>query len=304
MKSILYFFLLLPYFVFAQQLPEGSHFANTNFAFNPALTATSDYLEAHALYRREWTGFDQVPRNISAGLQYPIIGSNMSLGLLLQQDEVGVFRQTDVRLSYAYHVPIASSQRLSFGLSVNLSQSRYAANEVIATDESDVFFIEGEGSKFQTNAGFGISYATLGVNEYQKSHFFLAAGINQLIPSDLIFDDLSKTANFRRVMHVFGTLGYRFQLDFAYVEPSLQINYVAENVTKFRFHLNYEMEDAFWAGVSLDSNVRFGGQAGVILREQTDGQFRIGAQMSYGGSTLTKVQGLGYSVIVGYSFGL
>lgn len=305
MKSIIYLLCsFFPICLTAQQLSESSFFNTSNFAYNPALTATSDVLEAHAIYRQEWTGFDKAPRNISAGLQYPIINNNMGLGLHIAQDEVGVFQMTDIGIHYAYHVPITSHQRLSFGLAIHFDQYRFKENEIIATDNGDALWTEGEDSQIQTNAGIGLSYATLGINEYQKSYFFLAAGANQVVPNDLIFDDLSKTANFRRALHFFGILGYRFQLNYAHIEPSIQINNVAGNVTKIRFHLNYEMEDAFWVGFALDSNVRVAFQGGVILREQRDGQFRIGGQASYGTSTLTNAQGAGYSIFVGYLLGL
>jgi type IX secretion system PorP/SprF family membrane protein len=305
MKSILFFLCsCFPICLTAQQLSESSHFNNANFAYNPALTATSDVLEAHAIYRQEWTGFDQAPRNISAGLQYPIVNNNMGLGLHIAQDEVGAFQMTDIGISYAYHVPIASNQLLSIGLAVHFDQYRFKENEVIATDGSDALWVEGEDSQIQTNAGIGVSYATIGLNQFQKSYFFCSIGANQIILNDVIFSGLSEAANFRRAIHAVVLIGYRFQLDYAQIEPSLQINNVAGNITKFRFHLNYEMEDAFWVGFAIDSNVRVAFQGGVLIGEQRVGQFRIGAQVSYGTSTVTEAQGLGYSVFVGYSLWL
>ena len=305
MKSIItILFLFMASYTFAQQNPEGSEFANTNFAFNPALTGNGDYLEAHALYRKEWTGFEESPQNLSIGLQYPFLNNNTAVGLHISQDQLGVFRQTNLSLNYAYHIPLGAGNTLSFGLGVHLSQYRVKESVVIATDENDPFFVEGSATQFQANAGAGFSFATKDIDDYNKSYFFLSTGANQIAPNDLIFNNLSKISNFRRVLHVFGQLGYRFQLDYAHVEPSLQINYVVGNVTKYRFHLNFEMDDSFWAGIALDSNLRFGFQGGIILRERQDGQIRIGGLASYGASILTQVQGLGYSIFVGYSFGL
>jgi len=302
--KLILFLILIPFLIKAQQLTESSEFSNTNFVFNPAQTAQNDYLEAHALYRREWTGFDQAPRNLNVGLQFPFVNNNAGVGLNVHQDQLGVFRQTDISLSYAYHVPIASGQTLSFGLAVHLSQFRIKESEIIATDGNDDFAVEGSGSEFQANVGAGFSYQTKSFDDIGQSYFFLAAGVNQLIPNDLIFNDVSKSANFNRVLHIFGNIGYRFQLDYAFVEPSLQFNSVTGNVSKFRFHVNYELEDRFWAGLALDSNVRVGLQGGVIVNETDSGQIRIGGLASYGASTITESQGLGYSIYLGYLFGL
>ena len=160
MKSFIYLFLFcFPLFAKAQQLPESSPFTNTNFAYNPALTGGNDYLEAHALYRREWIGFEEAPRTLSIGLQYPFVNNNMALGLHLSQDEIGVFQYTKMSINYAYHVPIASNHQLSFGIAIHLGQYRFKLDDVIATDEDDFFLLEGNSSAFQGNAGFGISYS-------------------------------------------------------------------------------------------------------------------------------------------------
>ena len=84
----------------------------------------------------------------------------------------------------------------------------------------------------------------------------------------------------------------------------MQINYVAENISKYSLHINFEMENAFWAGLYIDSNVRIGAQGGIIFRERRDGQFRIGGQVNYGTATLTQSQGLGFAVLVSYAFEL
>lgn len=274
--SLIFGFVLMVVLLKAQQNPVSPLFPGTQFGWNPGMTAAWNYLEANATYTQQWAGFDAAPRQISLGIQYPFAGLNMGLGMQLLRDETGPLQQTGIQLAYAYHIPLGYNQRLSLGVSAKASQLRYDPSKELAVDLSDPLLLEGIASTQHFNFSAGAFYRTADLDDWTEAHFFAGLSLQQVIPQDLLLVENNNSINFRREWQAYALIGYRFDLDGAFIEPSLQVDYAFENIYLPRFNLLFEMEDAFWAGLAMDGTFSASLQLGYVINTGNYWNLRLG----------------------------
>jgi type IX secretion system PorP/SprF family membrane protein len=272
--------------------------------WNPAMTAPWSYVEAQAVYHQQWLGFAGAPQTLLAEAHLPILDYNMSVGLQLQNDQAGPLRQTGVSLLYAYQLRLDYNQRLAIGLMANFSQFGFDGSELAAFDPDDLLLGNMEGTTNQTNFGLGLYYTSADPEDYDETYLFAGLSAQQVMPGQLRFAEVNETANFERVLHGFGLLGYHIDQGNGYLEPSLQVLYASNNILHFQAGLQYEMYDTFWTGLSLDSSFRSGFQLGYIVGDRDRGSLRIGTMASFNISSRGQEQGTSLQVLVGYRYAL
>lgn len=297
-------FLTMVLVLKAQQNPVAPLFPGTQFGWNPGMTAAWNYLEANATYTQQFAGFDQAPRQIGLGVQYPFEGLNMGLGLQLLQDETGPLQQTGIHLAYAYHIPLGYGHRLSLGIAARVSQLRYDPSKELAVDLNDPLLLDGIANAQHYNFSAGAFYRTADMEDWTESHFFAGLSLQQAIPQDLLLVEDITSINFRREWHGYALVGYRFDLDGAFIEPSLQLDYAFENVFLPRFNLLFEMQDAFWAGLALDGSFSASLQLGYVINTGNYWNIRLGAFASRNINQQNVNLGNSYGLIAAYRFEL
>ena len=114
MKKLLLFILLFCAFEInfsnAQQAPLMSHYMFNGLLINPAYAGSKEYTSATMLYRRQWVGIEGAPVTSSASIHGLLKKKKLGLGLLFQQDKIGVTKQTDVYTTLAYHLPVGNGK--------------------------------------------------------------------------------------------------------------------------------------------------------------------------------------------------
>ncbi|MEL7220780.1 MAG: PorP/SprF family type IX secretion system membrane protein [Bacteroidota bacterium] len=305
MKYLLLLCCSWPLLLWSQQIPNITASNSMQFAWNPAMTAPWESLEASAVYHQHWLGFEDAPRTLTAGFQAPIQSLNMSLGLQLVQDNVGLLQQTGLSFAYAYHLDMGGQGRLALGLLANYSQYRFDGTNVLAYDLDDnLLAADGEGTSNAPNFSAGVYYTSVGADDYDESHFYMGISAMQAIPNNLRFDDVNEQAIIRQDLHAFANIGYRFVTNSGVLEPSLRALYAASNIMHFQLDLKYEAYETFWMGFFLDSAFRLGLQAGYIVPDIGDGDLLLGLSSSYKISPSGNEQGLSYQGLMTYRYNL
>ncbi len=299
-------FMFLPFAAKAQQLPDRSPFTDISFIWNPAMTAVWDYWELAANYRQQWVGFDDAPLTASLAVQYPFQKSNTSIGGFFFHDETRPLQSNVAGFNYAYKLKPRRRKagQLSFGLSTTLQQFTADGVDVVVNDDDDLSVPRGEVTTIIPNAGAGVFYTSYSRGDFEKSFFFAGLGANQLVPFDLKFRASGSVANFKRAVHANATFGYRSVKENMFFEPSVWINYSAQNVVDANLTLKMEKQDAFWAGLTYSTNQTLAIQLGYILLKglPKDAVMRIGAMGSYNIGTFGRARGLGYEFYAAYRF--
>lgn len=294
----------------AQQLPDGGPFQETQFIWNPAMTAPWEYWELGVTYRQQWLGFNDAPRTATMQVQYPFLRERFSLGGHFTFDDVGPVRYTSFAFTYAYKFSprFVKRDQLSIGVMGVINQFFIDGLDVVVNDQDDTLLPENESTGFSPNAGIGIFYTTYGKEDYKKEYFYAGLAANQLLPSNLTLQNAqnSSDANFKRSIHANAIVGYRFIEDELFIEPAIWVNYAANNLVNGYIGVRLEQYRAFWGALSYSSNQTIGIQGGYVLRElwDKDDSLRIGLNGTYNVGNFGNYRSVGYEFYCGYRFEL
>src|SRR5690242_4635005 len=118
MKKLIVFCLLTfsGTVLLAQQEIMLSQYMFNQMVVNPGYAGSKPYLSADALYRRQWVNFPGSPRTETVSIHGPIGLTNMGLGLGIAHDEIGVEKNTDIYVSYSYHLKLNEGLKLGLGI--------------------------------------------------------------------------------------------------------------------------------------------------------------------------------------------
>ena len=308
MKQHYFFLLILATLTTAakgQQLPYQESFSQIAFLWNPAMTGNEDHLEFGAVYRRLWSEFEQSPKTTHAFGQVAIPTLNMGIGLGVLHEEIGLFQNSGVQLSYAYHLFFGRSRdhRLSIGLSANYQRFILNAHHAVGGLPADPLLNGQRSGDRQTNLGAGLYYTSRNTRHRDRNHWFAGLGVQQALPRELR-PDANPMVNLQRAIHANGVFGARFHQTGIILEPSVWADYSSPNVLRLLTQVRLEWQQVYWAslGYSTDGAIHIG--AGFIVDGGflQDGQLRIGMQGSYAVGQLGHYQGLGYSFYLAYRY--
>src|ERR1700761_4276013 len=104
----------------AQNYPHYTMFMFNKLLYNPAYAGNKDMTTVNAYYRDQWTGIDGAPKTLTVSIDGPV-GNYMNdfrrvaLGVLINNEQLGVVNNTNMMAYYAYRIPFEKSV-LSFGL--------------------------------------------------------------------------------------------------------------------------------------------------------------------------------------------
>jgi len=303
MKNILLVvFFLLPIIGFAQQLPNRSNFLEKSFIWNPAMTGLYNYWEVGMTYRQDWMGFTDSPRTATVNAQFPFADKNMSLGGFIMVDRTLPTEFNGITFSYAYKIDFGrrNPAQLSLGLMASLNEFDIDPSMILVNDFDDELIPMGSSSGISPNVGIGFFYTSNADRYQEEKGFFIGAAANQSYPANVALN--APKGNLRRAIHANAVAGVRLVKDKAFLEPSLWVNYAANNNINGNLSLKYEKLQSFWAALSYSTNQAVSFQAGYILKKGIlkDGTMRIGTLGSYnlGGTG----QGFGYEFYLAYQF--
>lgn len=296
--------------LFAQQLPQRSPFGGTDFVWNPAMTATENYWELGAGHRQEWLGFNDAPRTTAIYAAYPFMEQRTSLGGFFMLDKTQPIKTNVIALTYAYHLRAKQRRRqttrqsgqLSLGLMATMNHIFVDGLEAVVNDEDDPLRPTGEINRFIPNIGAGLYYASKPSGPDRMSFFFAGAGVNQLLPREVLLSDVSKVGKLDRVLHGNATIGYRSAREAFMIEPSFWFNFAGANILNSQFNLTVGKPRAFWAGLSYSLNQTAAFQLGYELGGgfAEGGGLRIGALGSFNMGDFGKARGLGYEFFMAW----
>ena len=114
----------------AQLNPYQAIYYQNRYLINPSMAGLDRGLNINLAYQQQWTSFPGSPKAQSLTTEYQAT-VKVGLGLNINDNQSGVFRQTRIMGTYAYHLPLGEqNQKLNFGLSLGINDSRINFNAV------------------------------------------------------------------------------------------------------------------------------------------------------------------------------
>lgn len=210
---LLFFIIFSPVVLLSQQIPQYTLYTLNPYAYNPAYSAASDYLEANGVFRKQWLGLEGSPTTQNFNIHLPINYLSSGIGMNIENDMIGALRISKLSLGYAYGFKIAKDVKLSIGLSGGVLQSSLDGTKLLAPDgeyggslpiHNDNLLPDSKinAISYEIDAGFYIKTATLD------------AGISVLHLTgskvDYSFNDVT---DFNYLPHYIGFTSYKIDLN-------------------------------------------------------------------------------------------
>jgi hypothetical protein len=295
--------------IHAQQEVQYSQYMFNMLAVNPAYAGSRDVLSMTGLYRQQWVGISGSPTTQSFTIDMPIKKEKVGIGFQAYNDQIGVFKNTGVALSYAYRVKVSQKTTLSMGVQggiTNLSGDLMGVQRTLSGTDTDPAF-SGNISKWLPNVGAGLYVS--------NDRGYVGVSVPTLIQNR--FKDVTGTADTnttsaRQERHYFLMAGFVIGLSRSLaLKPSFLVK-ATSDAAAIDLNLNLWIKDRLAIGGSWRTNNKnfkspFGnlnGDAviGMIEIQATD-QFRLGYAYDFALNGLQNKQNGTHEVMLRYEFG-
>ena len=213
---------------------EASYFQN-RYLLNPAMAGLDKGFNINLAYQQEWSSFPGAPKQQSLTTEYQAT-DKVGLGLNINDQQEGLFRETRIVGSYAYHLPLGGqNQKLNFGLSLGLNDSRInydAINGDISDPELSQY--NQKGPAFDGDVGIS----------YTSNNLFIQAVMPNL--NNTIFNKAGQQMDVDHTVFV-GSVSYKIKLsngsDALSLEPLAAYRQIKGFSNILDLGLNFKMND-------------------------------------------------------------
>jgi type IX secretion system PorP/SprF family membrane protein len=178
MKRILIVILIVgfPLDFYGQLSILSDQYINNTIIFNPAYAGSQDALSISVLYRNQWVGFNDAPKNYVLSLHTPVRNDRIGIGFFAGNSSFSVYRETSFMGDYAFRMQMAGGI-LALGLGFGATVKYVNWNALYAADPNDVLLQNYPESAFLPDFSLGAYY-------YSKK-FFLGFSIPDILSHDL-----------------------------------------------------------------------------------------------------------------------
>lgn len=236
----------------AQQDPLYSQYINNPLLINPAYSGSTTDLAASVMYRKQWAGFEGSPVTMNANVHMALSNNRMGAGLIVLQDRVGADKTTEATVTYAYHLPLSTDLKLSFGLQggvVNY-QTDY---EQVTFDPADGKFVNQ--SEWKPNLGTGVFL--------RSEKFMVGLSVPKLLKASTTIGEYS-TSLYNQ--HAYAMAAYVFQLSYRIkVKPWVMARMVSGAPVSMDYAASLKVDDSYSLGIFSRNLTTYGAFAQINL---------------------------------------
>lgn len=284
-------FLLTSVSVVAQQEAQISQYWALPGYLNPAAIARDDRLMVAALNRMQWTGVPNAPKTFFATAETPfrLLKKKHGVGLVVVNDQAGLFASTDFALQYAFRLKLWQGE-LSLGVRAGATSQSFDGEKVDIPDTpdhtpSDEAIPRVKVSAMAFDAGVGVFY----------SHPRFYAGLSALhLPQPELELDEKSYIQLKTVYYLTAGGNIAFRNPLYEVHPSLLVKSTFQN-TQVDLTLRLLYNKMFWGGVSY----RWKDAVTIMAGAEIKG-IRFGYAYDIGTSAMAKVSNGSHELFASY----
>ena len=250
---------------YAQQAPHYSQYIYNMEVLNPAFVGSKADLSISLLSRQQWVGVEGAPetKTFSIGGR---IKDGFGLGATLINDQLGLFKSTNMNIDASYTIPTSRYGRVSFGLKGGMTI--FNNNTAIGiTPDNDVY--PSTRGRFPT-VGFG--------GLYYNSRLFVGLSIPNILKSSSFRTvDTPTTVEFNDANY-FMIAGAIFNLtENILFKPTTIIKYSPTLPISIDLNANFTYKNKIETGISYRYKNSVSALTALIVKEK----FRIGYAYEY-----------------------
>ena len=277
--------------LFGQMFPTSDHSVYNALSINPAFAGSQEALSATILYRNQWAGIKDAPKSYILSVHAPVYNERIGLGLLIENNSIGIFNETNIIGNYAYRMEMHGG-RLALGLGVGVTLYNTAWNQLVALDANDEQLIN------NSTSGALMAFS-LGTYYYTKKYFI---GISMPLFLSHEFD--KNTGKYKLKydfsgVNYFFSGGYEFTLSPIFkIMPSLLIKYHRDNVIQIDYNAQLNLKDKIWIGLGYRSK----GIMIAMVQYQLNYQIRMGYSYDFDLGSIGNYRNGSHEIILSYVF--
>lgn len=251
-KIILISLILSASSLFAQQIPQYTHYLLNQFAYNPAVAGSKDCIDITLGHKTQWSGFEGAPVTTYGSFNTTLkqdkfgLGYKHALGLVVLRDSYGPFVRTKLKFAYAYHFPVTKKILLSMGMFFGVEQMNFDASEVTLINNNDAAVNNSKRATIFPEVAPGIFL--------QSDKWFMGATLQQTLGSKQKAVGLDET-KFTRHGTLLGGLNIKLTDDWRIIPSTLfkfsktapwaiDVNAMVDYKNKFSIGVSYRNVDA------------------------------------------------------------
>jgi len=283
--------VLIPVHLMGQMFPLSDHYVVNALAINPAFAGCQDALSLTASYRNQWVGFNDAPKSYILSVHTPVFNDRVGLGLLIENNSIGIFKETSFLGNYAYRMELQEG-KLALGLGFGVTIYNTAWNKLVAADANDIQLMTSPTSAILPNFSLGAYY-------YTKKYY-----IGVSMPLFLSYEMDKNTGKYKignnfSGSNYFFTTGYEVgispQIKFL---PSLLIKYHPNNAVQIDYNAQINLKDRIWMGIGYRNKDILVG----MLQCQLNYQIRMAYSYDYDFSSIGKYLNGSHEIVLNYIF--
>lgn len=281
----------------AQQLPQYTHYTFNDFAINPAVAGTHNYLQVRALSRMQWMGVENAPQTHALSVYGPMQEQSMGYGGNIYVDYTGPTSRMVFKGSYAYNTAINSNIRISGGLSLGGIQYKVDGTQF---DMETIEEVTGQPDPVidGTVRSMFVPDATAGVYVY-STYFFVGLSAHQLLGSKLNKIAPEQVGLNRLKQHFYLAGGYNIILNSDFqLQPSVLIKQMFPSTPQVEVTARALYQQILWGGLSFRSSDAISVMLGYI--HESRWLFGVSYDLTY--SELTEYSRGSIEIMVGLKF--
>ena len=283
--------ILMPLQILGQMFPLSDHYVYDALPVNPAFAGCHDALSATIIYRNQWVGFKDAPKNQLISLHTPVHNDRIGLGLLIENNSIGIFKETSFIGNYAYRMDLRDG-KLALGLGFGLTVRNSDWNELVATDPYD--------EQLMNNAEISVLPAfSFGTYYYTKKYFI---GIS--LPLFLIHE-LDKSTGKYKLSNRFSEYNYFVSGGYNWIIsphlkllPSFLLKYHPGNAVQIDYCAQVSLNDKIWMGAAYRSRNTIIG----LLQYQLTYQLRMAYSYAFEAGGIGKYTNGSHEIVLNYIF--
>lgn len=161
--------LLLTLFLFgftlqsyAQLNPLGTQYFQNQYLANPSLAGLEQGYQISGALKAQWTAIEGAPFMQALTFEKGSKNRKVGFGLNIYNETAGVINRTNLKATYAYHLPLDVEKILDLGISVGYL-SEWIDFDKVQGDLTDISLINFNRRKLYFDADFGIAFRSRGL---------------------------------------------------------------------------------------------------------------------------------------------
>lgn len=250
--SVPAFILILSLMVFTTQgqiIPEYNMYNQNLLLINPASCGINGNIQGYLGHKDQWSDIKNAPQ-LSYFSVDGMLTPAMGAGLVVQNQQMGIFNFNNLSLNYAYRIAFSRSHALSFGVNFNLIQNHVSTEGLYEEEKSDPALMSNKFDETLLSNAAGM--------EYRVSGFTLG------ISSPLIYS--YQEEEFLQTAYLYTAYAITWERGLYKLQPSALLRYNKHSPHQVNASLMFEWDQTAWVQGTYKTNQELMASAGVFIK--------------------------------------